>query len=231
MNGPAPQAWSSSARQTGVCDACGRGIVIEFAQVATAGNLRWSWSAPCSLCQKSPGHEGIGTTPAEIRAAILGAEGEWSVAIRTPEGVSIAAIKALRSVFGLGLKEAKDQWDASAAAAGLRGTRAECEALITHLRADGVESEAAFAGAASSSPAVVPPRPGGEWVVRIPYGPTVTILAIKWIRPAFGLGLKDAKDLWDRRGAAEEIRGTRAQCEALAAGLTAEKVAHSIGPA
>lgn len=217
----------SSAQQTGVCDACGRGIVIAFSQALEAGRLKWSWSAPCASCGKSLGHEGTGTTPSEIRSAILGIEGEWSVALRRPEGIAIAAIKAIRDVYGLGLKEAKDLWD-SRGAAGLQGTRVECEALAAQLREDGVECDVMFAGAA------IPPQPpppvadSGDWEVRVRDGSSVAITVIKNIRATFDIGLKEAKDLWDARGPGDAIRGTQAQVEALAASLQKDRVAHEV---
>jgi ribosomal protein L7/L12 len=231
MTTPARQSITSSSRQAGACDGCGAGLVIQFTQTAVAGNLQWSWGALCPACRKSIGQEGHGATPSEIRAAILGAEGEWRIEFRHPSLVAIVAIKAIRGVTGLGLKEAKDAWDAGAASgAGLRGTRAECEALLARLRDDGIEAEMMFAGAAT--PPVVPtPAPAGEGdsQVAIPGGASVAISVIKAIREAFGVGLKEAKDLWDGRGAGDTIRGTRAQCEALAARLQAAGTEHQLG--
>ncbi len=229
MTDPSP----SSARQTGVCDACGRGIVILFTQAAVAGSLQWSWSAPCASCGKTLGHEGTGATPSEIRNAILGVEGEWAVGVRFPERAPISAIKAVRGVFGLGLKEAKNVWDDSGSV--LRGTPAECHALAFRLRADDVECVVMFVGAAAS-PAPPPPSAGaGEWEIRVRDGSNVAITVIKCLRSSFGIGLKEAKDLWDGRGPGDSIRGTQAQVEALAASLQADRVAHEVrspgGPA
>lgn len=222
---------SSSARQSGVCDQCGRGLTILFSQDATNGALRWSWSAPCTDCGKNTGHDGTGRTPGEIRAAILGAEGEWTVAPRDPSSVAIPAIKALRAVYGLGLKEAKDQWEASA----LRGTRAECEALAWQLRQDSIESDILFAGAASAA-APTPQlheidtdQPG--WSITLRGASGVAISGIKAIRATFRLGLKEAKDVWDAGVKTGVIKGTRQQCEALSKQFVLEKVPHEVkGP-
>lgn len=217
---------SSSARQSGVCDQCGRGLTILFAQDATNGALRWSWSAPCTGCGKNTGHDGTGRTPGEIRAAVLGAEGEWTVAPRDPSSVAIPAIKALRAVYALGLKEAKDQWEAT----GLRGTRAECEAFAWQLRQDSIESDILFAGAASvvaplpPTPPAAPAPDEGDWCVTIRDGASLAITVIKAIRSAFKLGLKESKDVWDHRAAGDAIRGSQEQCEALAAQLRTEGV-------
>ncbi|MCC6741473.1 MAG: ribosomal protein L7/L12 [Planctomycetia bacterium] len=236
MTTPARQSISSSARQAGVCDACGAGIVIQFFQVALMGNLQWSWSAACAACRKTLGQDGSGMTPSEIRSAILGAEGEWRLAFRDPSAVAITAIKAIRGMTGIGLKEAKDAWDAGAASgAGLRGTRAECEALAARLRDDGVEADVMFAGASQGagpflpSPSPTAPRPGeGTSAVVIQGGSSAAIAVIKAIREAYGLGLKEAKDVWDAREAGDAIRGSQAQCEALSARLREGRIAHEL---
>ncbi|MFI8007872.1 hypothetical protein [Streptomyces sp. NPDC086010] len=116
------------------CDDCGGVLIRDIGQFIDGGQVWWGTEGRCQACPTAwCEQDGGGTTPEEIRQALLAKHGPARLRLAGPESSLVPFLHALRETHGLSLAQARAMAD-ELKATGLVGTLVEMELVAAGLR-------------------------------------------------------------------------------------------------
>jgi len=108
--------------------------VLQLAELVKTLEGKWGVSAAATMAAAAPGAAAAGAAPAEEKT-------EFTVVLVEAGANKIGAIKEVRAITGLGLKEAKDLVEAAPKAVKEGVPKADAEKLKAKLEAEGAKVE------------------------------------------------------------------------------------------
>ncbi|MFE9404764.1 hypothetical protein ACFYNY_23850 [Streptomyces sp. NPDC006530] len=121
-------------RVTTRCDDCGGVLIRDIGQFIDGGQVWWGTEGRCQACPAAwCEQDSGGTTPEEIRQALLAKHGPARLRLAGPESSLVPVLHALRETHGLALAQARAMAD-ELKTTGLVGTLVEMELVAAGLR-------------------------------------------------------------------------------------------------
>ncbi|MCX4506629.1 hypothetical protein [Streptomyces anulatus] len=116
------------------CDDCGGVLIRDIGQFIDRGQVWWGTEGRCRTCPTAwCEQDSGGTTPEEIRQALLAEHGPARLRLAGPESSPVPVLHALRETHGLSLAQARAMAD-ELRTTGLVGTLVEMEHVAAGLR-------------------------------------------------------------------------------------------------
>lgn len=116
------------------CDDCGGALIRDIGQFIDGGQVWWGTEGRCQACPTAwCEQDSGGTTPEEIRQALLAKHGPARLRLAGPESSLVPVLHALRETHGLSLAQARAMAD-ELKTTGLVGTLVEMELVAAGLR-------------------------------------------------------------------------------------------------
>ncbi|WP_343298683.1 hypothetical protein [Streptomyces sp. SID1034] len=116
------------------CDDCGGVLIRDIGQFIDGGQVWWGTEGRCQACPTAwCEQDSGGTTPEEIRQALLAKHGPARLRLAGPESSLVPVLHVLRETHGLSLAQARAMAD-ELKTTGLVGTLVEMELVAAGLR-------------------------------------------------------------------------------------------------
>ncbi len=119
---------------TARCEDCGGVLLLDIGQYIDRGHVRWGAEGACETCPNRWCEQGTGgTTPEEIRHALIGRYGSARLRLEDEESSLVPVLRVLREGLRLPLGQARAM-AAELTGTGLVGTLVEMEFIAGGLR-------------------------------------------------------------------------------------------------